>query len=100
LIGVCASRLPGATLVFDAVPAWMAGVVGRGTAGYQPPPLPWTLGPGEMGELASLDPAVVEVRDVPPPAGRGLVGWLVPKLAAVPVLRNWRPVIVAMRFRE
>lgn len=43
VVGLCAGHFPGATLVFDAVPRWMAGLVRRGVAGYQPPPLPWTV---------------------------------------------------------
>lgn len=100
LIGTCAKRFPGGTLVFDAVPEWMAGLVQRGTPGYQPPPLRWTLSPAAMATLAQLDPGIVEVRDVRPPEGRGFVGWLVPRLSALPVLQHRRPVIVAVRFRE
>jgi O-methyltransferase involved in polyketide biosynthesis len=98
LVGMCASRFPGATLVFDAVPEWMAGLVRRGTAGYRPPPLPWTVDPAAINELAQLAPGIAEVRDVRPPDGRGLVGWLAPRLRYLPVLRGRRPVIVALRF--
>lgn len=100
LIAMCARRFPGGTLVFDAVPGWMARMVRRGTASYQPPPLPWTLSPGAMSELARMHPGIVEVRDVRPPRGRGFAGWLVPKLRYIPVLRIRRPVIVALRFGQ
>lgn len=95
---MCARRFPGATLVFDAVPPWMARLVGRGTPGYQPPPLHWTLAPTEIANLAAITPAIVEVREVRPPRGRGVVGWLTPRLGDVPVVRRNRPVILALRF--
>ncbi|HET8662006.1 MAG TPA: class I SAM-dependent methyltransferase [Micromonosporaceae bacterium] len=98
LVTMCARRLPGGTLVFDAVPPWMARLVGRGTPGYQPPPLRWTLRPAEIADLAAIDPAVAEVREVQAPRGRGVVGWLAPQLGRLPVVRRNRPVILALRF--
>lgn len=98
LLGICATKFPGGTLVFDAVPPWMAGLVRRGTPGYRPPPLPWTLEPASLPELARLAPGIVEVRDLRPPAGRGFAGWLAPRLRSLPLLRNRRPMIVALRF--
>lgn len=98
LITMCARRFPGGTLVFDAVPPWMARLVGRGTPGYQPPPLRWTLAPVEIANLAAIDPAIAEVREVRPPRGRGIAGWLAPRLGHVPVVRHNRPVILALRF--
>jgi O-methyltransferase involved in polyketide biosynthesis len=100
LVGMCAERFPGATLVFDAVPPWMAGLVRRGTASYRPPPLPWTVEPAAMAELAQLAPGIADVRDVRPPDGRGVIGWLAPRLRYLPVLRDRRPVIVALRFGQ
>jgi O-methyltransferase involved in polyketide biosynthesis len=98
LIAMCARRFPGGTLVFDAVPPWMAGVVRRGTPGYHPPPLHWTLTPPAIGGLKTIDPAITEVREVRPPRDRGFVGWLAPRLRYLPVIRRNRPVIVAVRF--
>lgn len=100
LVGMCAQRFPGASLVFDAVPPWMAGLVRRGTPSYQPPPLPWTVDPTRLAELAGLAPGIVDVREVRPPVSRGLVGWLAPRLRYLPVLRSRRPVIVSLRFGQ
>jgi O-methyltransferase involved in polyketide biosynthesis len=98
LLATCAQRFPGAALVFDAVPPWLAGLAGRGTPRYQPPPLRWTLVPAKIGELAATVPGIAAATDVRPPAGPGFLGWLVPRLRYVPLLRRVRPVIVELRF--
>jgi O-methyltransferase involved in polyketide biosynthesis len=98
LIAMCAQRLPGATLVFDAVPPWMAGIVRRGTPGYRPPPLYWTLTPKEAAGLVGVDPAIAKVRDIQPPRGRGFLGWLAPNVRYIPLLRRSRPMIIALDF--
>jgi O-methyltransferase involved in polyketide biosynthesis len=98
LLAQCARRFPGGCVVFDAVPPWLARLVTRGTAGYRPPPLLWTLKPAQLPGLARIDPAVVEVREIIPPTGRGIAGWLLPKWRHIPVLRRHRPMIVALRF--
>jgi O-methyltransferase involved in polyketide biosynthesis len=100
LIALCARRFPGGRLVFDAVPPWLARLVNRGTAGYKPPPLRWTLRPDELDDLAAIDPAIAEVREVTPPAGRGLVGYVVPRWRRIPWLRRHRPMVVAVSFRQ
>jgi O-methyltransferase involved in polyketide biosynthesis len=94
----CAQNFPGSSLIFDAVPPWLARLVTRGTAGYRPPPLLWTLKPAQLADLASIDPAIVEVREVIPPSGRGIVGWLLPRWRHIPVIRRHRPMIIALRF--
>jgi O-methyltransferase involved in polyketide biosynthesis len=98
LIARCAERLPSNGMVFDAVPPWMAGEVRRGTATFQPPPLPWTLRPTDLAELKAIHPAISDVRDVRPPASPGLLGWLLPRLRYLPVLRRARPMVVALTF--
>jgi O-methyltransferase involved in polyketide biosynthesis len=98
LVARCAGRLPGQGMIFDAVPPWMAGVVRRGTSTFQPPPLPWTLAPTQLASLASLHPGIAEVRDVRPPKSPGLLGWLLPRLRYLPVVRRRRPMVVALRF--
>lgn len=49
LIAGCAERLPGGSLVLDAVPRWFARLVRDGklhTSGYQVPPMPWGMDAG------------------------------------------------------
>ena len=99
LIARCAEGFPGQGMVFDAVPPWMGGEVRRGTPNFQPPPLPWTLRANDLGQLKDISPAIASVRDVRPPASPGLLGWLLPRLRYLPVLRRARPMVVALRFR-
>ena len=99
LVSMCAKAFPGGTLVFDAVPPWMAGFVGGRAATFTLPPLPWTLTASRLHELKDFHPAIDRVTDLRPPAGRGLLGWLAPRLRYIPVLRAKRPVIVALHFR-
>jgi O-methyltransferase involved in polyketide biosynthesis len=94
----CAQRFPGNGLVFDAVPPWLARLVARGTSGYQPPALRWTLRPAELAGLAAIDPAIVDVRELTPPTGRGVMGRLLPKWRHLPLLRGHRPMVVALGF--
>jgi O-methyltransferase involved in polyketide biosynthesis len=91
LITGCARRFPGAALVFDALPSWLAvasrrqgGV--RGGTGYQAPPWHWGIDPREERRLRAL-PGVVRLRRLLPPRGRGpLHGLALPALGRVPVL--------------
>lgn len=98
LIARCAESFPGQGMVFDAVPPWMGGKVRRGSPSYQLPPLPWTLSSADLGLLKEISPAIAEVRDVRPPASPGLLGWLLPQLRYLPVIRRARPMVVALRF--
>lgn len=100
LIAMCARRFPGGALVFDAVPPWLARLVNRGTAGYKPPPLRWTLTPATMPDLAVIDPAIAEVREVDVPRGRGLVGRLLPQWRRIPLLGPRRPMVVRIGFKR
>jgi O-methyltransferase involved in polyketide biosynthesis len=98
LIAMCARHFPGGRFVFDAIPPWLARLVGRGTAGYRPPPVRWTLRPSAIAGLSAIDPAIVDVREVVPPAGRGLLGHALPRWRHIPLLGRVRPTVVALRF--
>jgi len=100
LISMCAKAFPGGTMVFDSLPPWMARAVLRFTAPFRPPPLPWTLRPGQLHRLKAFDPAIERVVDVRPVRGYGLIGRLAPRLRHVPVIGAQRPVIVALHFRS
>jgi len=100
IISMCANAFPGGTMVFDSLPPWMAEAVLRVTGPFRPPPLPWTLRPGQMRGLKAFDPAIERVIDVRPVRGPGLLGWLAPRLRYLPIIRANRPVIVALRFRR
>ncbi|MEU9116774.1 class I SAM-dependent methyltransferase [Streptomyces sp. NPDC048483] len=101
LIDACAAAFPGGTMVFDTVSRRFSarsrdGV--RGPGGHRLPPMPWGMNAAERKHLRTAHPAIAEVTDVPLPAGRGLLGFLAPRAAAVPLLRGDRPLITRLRF--
>ncbi|HZM84646.1 MAG TPA: class I SAM-dependent methyltransferase [Candidatus Limnocylindrales bacterium] len=100
LISLCANAFPGGTLVFDALPPWMAKAVLHVAGPFKPPPLPWTLRPKQLRDLKAIDPAIERVVDVRPERGRGLLGRLAPNARRIPIIAANRPVIVALRFRS
>ncbi|MET8178616.1 class I SAM-dependent methyltransferase [Streptomyces sp. NPDC005336] len=101
LIAGCAERFRGGALVFDAVPRWFSARTMRGemrTAhGYRTPPMPWGMNAGELDKVRTAHPAINEVRELPPPRGRGLYyGALTPLLRRLPAVRNVRPTMTAI----
>ena len=85
LIAGIARRLPGARLVFDAVPAWLAARSQAGKLvtgeGYAPPPWRWGLDAEEERRLATL-PGVASLAALRVPRGRGpVLGFAFPLLA-------------------
>src|SRR6266545_2431280 len=104
VIGTCAERFPGATLVFDAVLHWFSQRTLRGamtSGGYAAPPMPWGIDARELETLRHLHPNIAQVRRLGLPRGRGvLFGYLMPALGALPRLRNLIPIwILRARFR-
>ena len=102
LIAACARRLPGAGLVFDAVPRWLSERSRRGAlttaGGYRAPPWLWGLDAREERRLAAL-PGVAELRALRPPRGRGaLHGVLLPLASRVPLLRRRMLSVLRLRF--
>ncbi|GAA2275903.1 MULTISPECIES: class I SAM-dependent methyltransferase [Kitasatospora] len=103
LIAGCAERFPGATFVLDAVPRWLSRLASKGKVrghGFQAPPMPFGMDADERDKLATAHPGVVEVRDVLPLAGRGLLGRLIPAAARLPLIGSRRPSVVALRFAD
>lgn len=70
----------------------------RGGGSFLPPPLQWFLDPDDLSRLQQLHPAIASVREVRPRAGRGLAGWLAPRLRYVPYFGRQRPCVVALTF--
>ncbi|MEH0450283.1 class I SAM-dependent methyltransferase [Streptomyces sp. B21-102] len=98
LVEACATRFPGAGLVFDTPPAWFtADTVQsrfRYPARYRPPPMPWGMTPVRLRELRAC-PGVAAASQVPVPRGTGLWwGRVVPVVDRVPVLRSYGPLFV------
>ena len=95
----CAARFPGAGLVFDAVPRWLAAVAQRDDTGYRPPPWTWTIDRAERRRIATL-PGVADLRTVPLPRGRGVVhGFLLPLATRLPVVRTALLTVWSATFR-
>ena len=99
----CAAAFPGAGLVFDAVPRWLAAAAQRAregdAGGYRPPPWTWTTDRAERRRIAAL-PGVADLRTVPLPRGRGVVhGFLLPLATRLPVVRTALLTVWSATFR-
>src|SRR3954471_5480839 len=103
VIGTCALRLPGGTLVFDAAPPWLserscAGGLGA-TGGWQPPPWKWWIDAGEKRALLE-NSHIADLRTLRPPRGRGaLLGYVMPVAYSIPGVRGRFFSTVRVRFR-
>ncbi|MDT0549689.1 MULTISPECIES: class I SAM-dependent methyltransferase [unclassified Streptomyces] len=101
LIAACAERFRGGSLVFDAVPRWLSAGTQRAetrpSRSYVMPAMPWGLNAGELQKVRTAHPAVVEVRELHLPRGRGpYFGALTPVLYRLPGVRNLRPTMTAI----
>ena len=103
LIERCAARFPGAALLFDAVPRWLATAARRApesdVGGYRPPPWTWTVDRAELRRIAAL-PGLADLRTVPLPRGRGVAhGFLLPLATRLPVVRTALLTVRSATFR-
>ena len=103
LIERCAARFPGAALLFDAVPRWLATAAQRApegaAGGYRPPPWTWTVDRAERQRIATLA-GVGDLRTVPLPRGRGVVhGFLLPIATRLPAVRTALLTVWSATFR-
>jgi hypothetical protein len=100
LIAACAARFPGAAMIFDAVPHWLAQRDPPRYASYRPPRWEWGVDAAEERTLAAL-PGIAELRALRLPRGRGLIhGAVAPLAARVPALRRAMLTVYAARHRE
>jgi hypothetical protein len=101
LLCACAQRFPGATMVIDTIPPWMARAVPRASAratGYRPPPMYWCVDSADWPSLRDLHPNIVEVAEVRSAPGRGPLGRLPANIHRIPWLRRHRAGVVRLRF--
>ena len=102
LIAECAKRFPGGQMMFDLPPALFAAWVRRGSRialRYRVPPMPFTLSPSEIANLANTIPGVRAVHDLPMVPARGKVlNGLIWTLQRVPLLDTVRPVSTLLEF--
>jgi O-methyltransferase involved in polyketide biosynthesis len=101
LIAACAERLPGAALVFDAVPGWFSAATMRARPGdgraYTPPPMPWRFDARERERIRAAA-NVAGMVDLRLPRGRGpLLGWAAPLAMRSRRLRAVLPSIARVR---
>ncbi|HJU46531.1 MAG TPA: class I SAM-dependent methyltransferase [Gaiellaceae bacterium] len=102
LLSRMAARFVGASLVFDAVPAWLVRRSRahplRTSSGYEPPAWSWGLDSAEERRLRTI-PGVAALRPLRLPRGRGAVhGLLLPLASRAPVLRRALLSVWSMRF--
>jgi O-methyltransferase involved in polyketide biosynthesis len=99
-IGMIADRLPGSTLLFDAVPETMLRARERGAATDGPAAMAawhWGMSDAERRALAEL-PAIRSLTRLSPPRGSGpLFGAVLPAVRRVPGLRNLLQVFPVFR---
>lgn len=83
LITECAKRFPGGQMIFDLPPVIVKKLTRkngmRSSRRYRVPPMPFSLSPAELADLANTVPGIRAVHDLPIPKGRGfLFGTLFP----------------------
>ena len=102
LIAECAKRFPGGQMMFDLPPVLFASWIRRGSRTslrYRVPPMPFTLSPSEIADLANTVPGIRAVHDLPMLPGRGKVlNALMWTLQRVPLLDSVRPLVTLLEF--
>jgi O-methyltransferase involved in polyketide biosynthesis len=76
LITECARRFPGGQLIFDLPPVLVKRIAPKGMRSsrrYRIPPMPFSLTPAQLADLANTVPGIRAVHDLPMPHGRGLL---------------------------
>ena len=96
LITECAKRFPGGQMMFDLPPIFFASWIRRGSRvslRYRVPPMPFTLSPSDIANLANTVPGVRAVHDLPMVPARGKVfNGLMWTIQRIPLLDPIRPV--------
>ena len=102
LIAECAKRFPGGQMMFDLPPVLFAAWIRNGSRTslrYRVPPMPFTLSPSQIADLANTVPGIRAVHDLPMAPGRGKVmNALMWTLQRVPPLDNVRPLVTLLEF--
>lgn len=76
LITQCASRFAGGQMIFDLPPVLVKMFAKKGLRSskrYRVPPMPFSLTPNQLQDLARTVPGIRAVHDLPMPAGRGFL---------------------------
>jgi O-methyltransferase involved in polyketide biosynthesis len=101
LVTAVIERFPGVELMFDVIPRWFSKRTLKGfqkTKHYRTPRMPWGVDRDELESvLRSWSPAVASVSLTTYGARRGLPGFLLRTVGALPGLRNVPPAIAHVR---
>lgn len=76
LITECAKRFPGGQMIFDLPPVLVKKLAPKGmraSRSYRVPPMPFSLTPAQLADLANTVPGIRAVHDLPMPQGRGVL---------------------------
>jgi O-methyltransferase involved in polyketide biosynthesis len=102
LITKCASRFPGGQMVFDLPPVLVKKLAPKGmraTRRYRVPPMPFSLSPSQLADLAGVVPGIRAVHDLPMPRGRGLFfHTLFPAFWQLPLIKQIRGAYTLLEF--
>lgn len=102
LITECARRFPGGQMVFDLPPVLVKKLAPKGMRSsrhYRIPPMPFSLTPAQLADLANTVPGVRAVHDLPMPRGRGLMfEKLFPAFWEFKPTRNFRGAYTLLEF--
>jgi O-methyltransferase involved in polyketide biosynthesis len=102
LIAECAKRFPGGQMMFDLPPVLFTAWIRNGSRAslrYRVPPMPFTLSPSRIADLANTVPGIRAVHDLPMAPGRGKVmNALMWTLQRVPLLDSVRPLVTLLEF--
>lgn len=102
LIAACASRFTGGQMFFDLPPTIVKRVARNGLRSskhYRVPPMPFSLSPRQLANLARTIPGIRAVHDLPMPKGRGLFfGTLYPAIWQCPPIKPFRGAYTLLDF--
>lgn len=103
LIAACAERFAGGRMMFDLAPDWFAKGITRGllrpTLRYRVPPMPFSMTPSELANLANEVPGIRAVHDLPMPPGRGKAfNAVVSAVQRISLFDSVRPVNTLLEF--
>lgn len=102
LITACANRFPGGQMIFDLPPTIVKKVAPKGmrsSSRYRVPPMPFSLSPAQLAELAHTVPGITAVHDLPMPRGRGfLFERVFPAFWQFKPTRNYRGAYTLLEF--
>ncbi len=97
-----AARLPGALVMFDAIPGWVARLSRLGLPSalwYSPPPFAWALAEGEQHILRAWVPSIIELTTVEYQWPQWPLGTLLTAVRRRSRVRRWMPTIFKFRTR-